>query len=52
MRRWAPLISPSKLSAGTFEKRPEISARSISNLNRSSNVCRLRLPLPKALSKR
>jgi hypothetical protein len=39
-RRWAPLISPSTLSAGILTKRPEISTRSVSTLNHSSNsVC-------------
>ena len=37
MRRWAPSISLSIWSAGRLTKRDEISARSVSNLNRSSN---------------
>ena len=37
MRRWAASISSSILSAGRLIKRDELSARSASNLNRSSD---------------
>ena len=36
MRRWAPAISPFIWSAGRLTRRAEVSARSVSNLNRSS----------------
>ena len=39
MRRWTSSISPSIWSTGRLTKRPEVSARSVSNLNRSANNC-------------